>query len=89
MFGYVRRLYQGIKEKYNSYRREYKRSPIVSFFRSIFDYILGRPKPFVLPPEQQEKFESGLDEKLRLNHDIFYGPGKIVLRKKSLVDRLD
>ena len=90
MFRYFKRLYQGIKRNYHpDSRKEHRKNPVISFFSSIINYILGRPKPFTLSQEQQEEFEGGLDNRLRLNYDVFYRPGKIVLKRRSLDSLID
>ncbi len=85
MFEFIRGVYKGIKRNYRIYRGEssrYNQGRVLSFFKSIFNYLLRRPEPFVFSPEDQEKFEKGLDSRLKSDYAINYRPGEIRLERR-------
>lgn len=92
MFDYIRDAYRTIKDYYNSY--SYNSDPsrrvnkISAFFKAIFNYIFGKPKPIVLSNDERSNFERGLDKKLTSNYSIEYKANSITFKPKGLVKRL-
>lgn len=77
------RIYRNVEDSYC------KKGRFMSFLSAFFNYIFRRPKPIIFTDEQRRNYERGLDERIRQNYEVHYGPNIIRwVKKKDLASNL-